>query len=176
MEGGHGICILFSSTTSRLGALCLHLFATIWLLHVVASSAQDSICQSMAPSPTLTPFVDALPIPPSIAVNNLTTLTISSYKITQVTIPTSSDPQVDTKMNACLQSILSTINGIVTPWSISCRTHHEFASIDSCRDFSHERIQLNNTPHYKHLHEYSDFLKEVNYPSSRGSCNELLNI
>jgi hypothetical protein len=154
MEGGHGICILFSSTTSRLGALCFHLFATIWLLHVVASSAQDSLCQNMAPSPTLTPFVDALPIPPSIAVNNLTTLTISSYKITQVTIPTSTDPQVEIKMNACLQSIIN--NKRHRHSLISCRTHHEFASIDSCRDFPHERIQLNNTPQYKQLYEYSD--------------------
>jgi hypothetical protein len=161
MEGGHGICILFSATTSgRLGALCFHLFATIWLLHVVASSAQDSLCQNMAPSPTLTPFVDALPIPPSIAVNNLTTLTISSYKITQVTIPTSSDPQVEIKMNACLQYIIIN-NTRHHHFLISCRTHHEFASIDSCRDldFPHEQIQLNNKPKYKHLCEYSDFFE-----------------
>ena len=133
MEGGHGMCILFSSTSSRLGALCFHLFATIWLLHVVASSAQDSQCQNMTPSPTLTPFVDALPIPPSIAVNNLTTLTISSYKITQVTIPTSSDPQVDIKMNACLQSIVN--NKLHRHSLISCRTDHELQASTHAETF-----------------------------------------
>jgi hypothetical protein len=45
--------------------------------------AQDSICQDLAPSPTLEPFLDSLPIPPTIPVN-LSQLVIGAYKITQV--------------------------------------------------------------------------------------------
>jgi hypothetical protein len=45
--------------------------------------AQVSICQDLAPSPTLEPFLDALPIPPTIPVNPFQ-LVIGAYKITQV--------------------------------------------------------------------------------------------
>lgn len=55
----------------------------VGLLHMIAASAQDSECQNLAPSPTLTMFVDTLPIPSSITLTNAT-LTIGAYKITQV--------------------------------------------------------------------------------------------
>ncbi|CAK9875550.1 unnamed protein product [Sphagnum jensenii] len=44
--------------------------------------AQVSICQDLAPSPTLEPFLDSLPIPPTIPVNP-SQLVIGAYKITQ---------------------------------------------------------------------------------------------
>jgi hypothetical protein len=57
------------------------LFATLHV-HVVVEAA-DSECQNLAPSPTLTPFVDELPIMRTI---HLTTerITIGAWKIKQV--------------------------------------------------------------------------------------------
>jgi hypothetical protein len=52
-------------------------------IHRLFVIAQDSICQDLAPSPTLEPFLDSLPIPPTIPVN-LSQLVIGAYKITQV--------------------------------------------------------------------------------------------
>jgi hypothetical protein len=76
-----------SSEQSNMGeniiAAAIRVALAVWLLQVTAASAQNSVCQNLAPSPTLTMFVDPLPVPPSITLTNAT-LTIGAYKITQV--------------------------------------------------------------------------------------------
>lgn len=43
-----------------------------------------SLCQNLVPSPNLEKFVDELPIPKSIHIDNGTQITLGAYKITQV--------------------------------------------------------------------------------------------
>ena len=61
----------------------LIVLVAVWHFQAREALAQDSICQNLDPSPTLTPFVDALPIPPSITLTSAA-VTLGAYKITQV--------------------------------------------------------------------------------------------
>lgn len=65
-----------------------HILCGILLLALLAVSTeaqgQHSNCQALDPSPPLTMFKDALPIPPTIDVSNGAQLILGTYKITQV--------------------------------------------------------------------------------------------
>ncbi|KAG0577655.1 hypothetical protein KC19_5G170500 [Ceratodon purpureus] len=60
----------------------LRVTIAVWLLQVIATCAQNSVCQNLAASPTLTMFVDQLPIPPAIHLTNAT-LSVGAFKINQ---------------------------------------------------------------------------------------------
>ncbi len=62
---------------------CFFVLICSWELPSCRVEAQNSLCQALAPSPTLTKFVDQLPIPKQIAVNT-TEISIAAWKIKQV--------------------------------------------------------------------------------------------
>lgn len=71
-----------SSTSGRAIGLLFLLLVSEFTTSTTAQG-EHSVCQELKPSPTLTPFVDALPIMPTIDVSSGSQLTLGTYKITQ---------------------------------------------------------------------------------------------
>jgi hypothetical protein len=68
------------------GISAIILLLAAWQLHIdAAGSAQESVCQNLAPSPQLKKFVDKLPIMRTIPVSPKR-ISIGAWKIKQVTI------------------------------------------------------------------------------------------
>ncbi|OAE25627.1 hypothetical protein AXG93_2506s1070 [Marchantia polymorpha subsp. ruderalis] len=71
---------------SRYDGVVLHMLSFLLLLSGFAFSTahgEHSFCQNLTASPTLTQFVDPLPIPPTIDVSTGVQVTLGAYKITQ---------------------------------------------------------------------------------------------
>lgn len=72
------------SHASHLKLACL--LGVLYSLSVIQAQDVHSRCGNLTPSPTLTPFVQPLPIPVEIDISTGSQLTLGAYKISQVRI------------------------------------------------------------------------------------------